>query len=853
MGSRRFWLGSCAAILGLLLILGSYAGYRAQRLLEEQRISLDWQRLSLSPRGLRLEGFSLQQQGDSGHLQLLGSRLQLYWLASEGPRYRLQLEDPLLDWQAGRDDGRQPAVDLRALLDRLRSALPWLPRRIELQRAEAQLPCASGRCSLRGDATLQLQDAGLRLEAALLHGSHRAEVLAELHALVADGPLQINAELRLDGEPQLRLDSQVRTLADATHWSGRLSMPQLGDVAWFGDWLSQWLLLDSRPLPATPQQARLEAQWQVQLAPGPWRPADLLAAPGWLRLDALLQQPWPLPALGLVQGELALDLHNDSGRWQARELRADLSLDARAAPWMMALPGDLRPEQLQLKIAPGATASLPADALSMLVQLQAQGPLHLQGEAEVGLQLQADWALELPRLQLDARAARSQLAGNRLDDPRLALRLSGRADSQQLELHLDEGSRLTIERLNAGDLQLQRLTSELAGIRLHGTPQAPQLDGPLALRTQRLQLPQLQAQGWQWQGQLQASGERQRLAGTLLADSGLNLALQLERDAGGEARAEAKLEELFLRAGNPLPQTLSDWPALLSLDNGRLRGDAQLRLPPGKPLQAQLALSASGLSGIYDRSTFAGVEAALRLAIAGDRLELEVPQLSARQIDPGIALGPLHLQARYQAALARPLAGVLSHRRAELGILGGNLSLAPNEWQLDSPSQLLPLRLSGLDLQQLFRVYPAEGLEGSGLLDGVIPLRLSADGISVEQGRIEARAPGGRLRFHSPRIQAMGQANPGMKLVTDALEDFHYDQLSSSLDYDRSGTLKLGIRLQGRNPAIEQGRPIHFNINLEEDIPTLLASLQLTAKVSEIIQQRIQQRMRQRVPQEPKE
>ncbi|WP_031303515.1 YdbH domain-containing protein, partial [Pseudomonas sp. EGD-AK9] len=163
------------------------------------------------------------------------------------------------------------------------------------------------------------------------------------------------------------------------------------------------------------------------------------------------------------------------------------------------------------------------------------------------------------------------------------------------------------------------------------------------------------------------------------------------------------------------------------------------------------------------------------------------------------------------------------------------------------------LRLSGLDLQQLFRVYPAEGLEGSGLLDGLIPLRLGAGGPSVEQGLIEARAPGGRLRFHSPRIRAMGQANPGMKLVTDALEDFHYDLLGSSLDYDQSGTLRLGMRLQGRNPAIEQGRPIHFNINLEEDIPTLMASLQLTAKVSEIIQQRIQQRMRQRVPQETKE
>lgn len=278
-------------------------------------------------------------------------------------------------------------------------------------------------------------------------------------------------------------------------------------------------------------------------------------------------------------------------------------------------------------------------------------------------------------------------------------------------------------------------------------------------------------------------------------------------------------------------------------------GDAKAS---GKPLQLKASLTGKGLAGIYDRTTLSGLDAELRLQLNGDRLRLDLPQLSAKQLDPGIELGPLRLQASYQASLQRPLAGSLTHQRAELGILGGSLSLAPATWALEQPSHLLPLRLSDLDLQELFRVYPAEGLAGSGLIDGTLPLRL-AGAISIEQGLIEARPPGGQLRFHSPRIRAMGQANPGMKLVTDALEDFHYDLLSSSVDYDQSGTLRLGMRLHGQNPAIEKGRPIHFNINLEEDIPALLASLQLTDKVSGIIQQRIQQWMRQRVPQEPKE
>jgi hypothetical protein len=165
----------------------------------------------------------------------------------------------------------------------------------------------------------------------------------------------------------------------------------------------------------------------------------------------------------------------------------------------------------------------------------------------------------------------------------------------------------------------------------------------------------------------------------------------------------------------------------------------------------------------------------------------------------------------------------------------------------------LPLRVQGLELEQLFILYPTEGLAGSDTLDGLLPLRIGSAGATIEQGQLAARQPGGQLQFHSERIRALGRSNPAMQLVTQSLEDFRYATLSSQVNYDQHGKLQLDIRLEGQNPAIEKGRPIHFNISLEEDIPTLLASLQLTDKVNEIIKQRVQQRMleRQTAPQEP--
>lgn len=843
MGSRRLWLRSLAGLLVMLVGLGSYAGYRLQRLLDEQGLQLDWRSLGPTLHGVRMHDLTLRRLDGSLQVHAGQAQWQLW------PRSRLLLDDLQLDLQPAspqRQDS-STALDWQSL----GKALAWLPSQIQLQRITALLPCASGRCLLEGDLELSHREDALHLHTHLLRGEHNAELDATLQGLqpAALSARHLSAELRLDGQAQLQLDTQVQRRDEHLQWQGRLNTPGTTDIAWFVAWLGEWSLLDTQSLSNLPQQAALNVQWQVQLdAANPLQ--QLLASPGWLNLDARLPQPWPVPAMGLLSGALTLNLINDSGRWQARRAEGELQLDPQGTPWLADAPQGLQPGLLTINLA-----ALPAteDAnLGVHLQLTSQGSLQLQGEATLQLGQQPDWSLQIAAARLQASSERLSLADGQLDKAGVDLQLSGKLDAQQLSLQLLPDSRLQIQRLQVEGIKAQRLAVELSGLHVGGTPQAPELLGPLQFSIGDLQHAALHTQGWQWQSQLQANLQAQSLRGPLLADSGLQLELHLQREQTGKLQLDARLDELFLRAGNPLPTTLADWPPLLTLDNGRLQGSARLDLTSGQPLRLKAELVAKGLAGIYDRSTLSGLDATLQLNQQGQKLNLQLPSLSAREINPGIALGPLHLQGEYQAAASTPARGNVHLQRADLDVLGGQLSLDAAQWDLAQPEQVLPLKLSGLDLQTLFRVYPAEGLAGSGRLDGTLPLRLG-QGISIEQGHIEARAPGGQLSFHSPRIRAMGQANPGMKLVTDALEDFHYDLLSSSLDYQPSGTLRLGMRLHGQNPAIEQGRPIHFSINLEEDIPTLLASLQLTDKVSDIIQRRIQQRMRQRVPHDNKE
>ena len=74
------------------------------------------------------------------------------------------------------------------------------------------------------------------------------------------------------------------------------------------------------------------------------------------------------------------------------------------------------------------------------------------------------------------------------------------------------------------------------------------------------------------------------------------------------------------------------------------------------------------------------------------------------------------------------------------------------------------------------------------------------------------------------------------KIVLDTLSDFQYHNLAVTLDYSPTGDLTAKTALQGHNPNFEQGREIHFNLSIEENIGTLLESLRMGDTVEKKVQ-----------------
>ncbi|XXF07579.1 YdbH domain-containing protein [Pseudomonas sp. D2-3] len=866
MLSRRVWLRlSVTFALLLMLVVAVYLGGRY--LLQRSGIeTLDWHGASISGAGLRIDSLALRQRSGAGTLELYGHGLDLAWrdFAFSLPFWRHVAIDRLsLGWQPAQQDAptATPSTDLD--LQQLAAPLALLPRSLRIAHVEATLPCARGQCIASGSLDLQRSEA--QPIALRVNLTQRAQILsAALDLEPGPDALELQLTLAVDQQPQATLTSHLQQHGEGLTWSGQLDASDLTQAAALHVLLSAWALPEGRQWPAAPGAAGLEGSWQLDLPRRQLEVNNLLAASGRFEVHGNLPEPWPVPGIGLLQGQLALAAHNRGQQWIASRVEADLQLSEPNPDWLTALPPELRSDSLHVQVqADTALTNLRPELAERSLPLQVtaalRGTTRLDLQGRVAVASSAPWALQFADTRLATRTARANQAGWQATELSSELNLAGYADASAIELSLAQGSQLQAASLKGAALGAQKLQADLGGSDLRlalqaGALQGWQFTGPLNLSIARLEQANLKPQGWRLQGQLAAADGAGTLQGKLGNDSELQLDLDAGLDAQQNLQLKATLGELFLRSGNPLAKTLVQWPELLELDSGRLNADANLTLASGSSAaDLDLNLAGNGLGGIYDRTELSGVETRLQFKLARQRFELYIPELKIQQANPGLPIGPLEARVRYGAPLAAAAKGQLEVNLARSALMGGQVTLTPGQWNLAAANQLFPIQVRGLELQQLFALYPAEGLAGSGTLDGDLPVRLGPNGIEIDNGHIAARQPGGYLQFSSERIKALGRSNPAMQLVTQSLEDFRFTTLHSAVDYDQHGTLTLGMRLEGQNPAIENGRPIHFNINLEEDIPNLLASLQLTDRVNDIITRRVQQRMLQRntAPKEP--
>lgn len=601
-----------------------------------------------------------------------------------------------------------------------------------------------------------------------------------------------------------------------------------------------------------PESARLELDYRVEA--GLPRLDAQLSATGFVHLQGFL-------ALAVVEAEgvaqrqwqMKLDagLSRPDDNWQVYLRRWFPSLDTGDfdqlnSEWGFGLEG------LSLRIDSALDAHVPAPQAFNQLPLT----LELQTLGRPGTQLRGLLAIDTEVLSLSLRQAELEVVldvWSSADIQASQMRLSQtfEADWRAGRVKASGTANIDIQSLNGEGWGLENLQLQLAQFSMEGD-QADWRHWTLAADTQltlgKLLYPDLHPLPWRWQGRLSAEQGSWQLTGELAAAELINLRPQLLWQEE-ELQLRLAMDDLFFLAGNSLKQLTPLWPELLVFERGRLGASADLRWQLSESLpRGQLKLRLNDLGGAYDTSVFVGASGELNVTISPENFALQSEKLQIKQVIYGFSLGPITAAGNYAASVAAPAQGRLQVTQLEGEVLKGRLQMQPTNLDLAKLPQDMLVELHEIDLAQLLAEHPSSDITGSGRLSGRLPLTLGEKGISLNEGRVAALAPGGELQYRSASASAMGESNAGMKIITEALNDFHYSVLASQVTYEESGRLVLGLRLEGNNPAVEGGRQINFNINLEEDLPALLASLQLSNQISDRIKKRVQDKLRQRQP-----
>lgn len=331
------------------------------------------------------------------------------------------------------------------------------------------------------------------------------------------------------------------------------------------------------------------------------------------------------------------------------------------------------------------------------------------------------------------------------------------------------------------------------------------------------------------------------------AETALDIGLEgtVDRQSGkGSHRLALALKRLpaFSRAVIPTLRKLGLLNADPEITAGTLKLESTVSTAGSDPSSwsPESRLAIEGVSANYDGYELDNFSLFARW-LGLDRWQTTQPvSLSLERLDVGVEVRDI--VARGSLATATPIA----HPRVTVEefsarVFGGTLFLPkPESWDFSAPSNSVTLRAQQWQLAEMVALQQNRDIHAQGTLEGELPVTLSDGKLVIEKGFLRALPPGGTIRYvANDASRAMGSNNRELALALDLLSDFRYEVLRSSVNLDQRGNLLFGLSLGGRNPDRFEGRPINFNINLEQNIEPLLQTLRLSDKLTGNIENRL--------------
>jgi len=299
-----------------------------------------------------------------------------------------------------------------------------------------------------------------------------------------------------------------------------------------------------------------------------------------------------------------------------------------------------------------------------------------------------------------------------------------------------------------------------------------------------------------------------------------------QRMANGSGMLSIKLPEVTFDSSLQPAQL---FPVLGAVRDaaGRFTADAAISWAAGTTA-SKGHIDLAGLSFTTDAATIQELNS--RVTFDG-LFPLSTPpgqKITIGRVDPAMPLDQVEAEFRIEPA-ARPRLHI-AHAQADFA--GGRLGLGETVLDLARARNEVTVDMKGVDLSRLLERLRVEDVSGTGRLDGSIPVVLQDGTALVSDGHLEAQGPGVLHVRSEAAKSALGGAGDQVRLMLSALEDFRYESLSATLNMPGDDEASVTVHMKGNNPAVLEGYPFAFNIDLTGNLGKLLGALRQGAALS---------------------
>ena len=282
---------------------------------------------------------------------------------------------------------------------------------------------------------------------------------------------------------------------------------------------------------------------------------------------------------------------------------------------------------------------------------------------------------------------------------------------------------------------------------------------------------------------------------------------------------------------------MSPSPKAWDVNAGRasLRGDlAWLASGDSYQVTGRAQIDIDSLAGFKDDIAFTGLTSTLSAEIDTQTGHAFQPaSLSLELLDVGLPLSEIVTEFQIGTDLSSVQVNSLS-----MLMLGGTVRTDPFNYSLEAEANAILLRLDAIQLALMKSLAEFDSIDIEGSVSGVLPISITGDRISIDRGRLASDDPGGSIRYRAGDADA-GTDYSGLGIATRALSNFQFETLTSDVTYRENGDLILSMRLKGVNPDMDANQPVVLNLNVENNVPQMLRSLQATRTIEDIFENRM--------------